>query len=86
MPRRKLRVVLASLAVVVAAGAVVPWPRPDRITQDSYDRIQEGITRNAGNSTVWDGCAEEMRNGRGEASGISGPLAGYCAEGSRGVV
>jgi hypothetical protein len=47
MRRRKLLVVLAGLAVVVAVGAVVLWPRgePDRITQANFDRIHEGMTR-----------------------------------------
>jgi hypothetical protein len=40
--RRKLLVALAGLAVVVAAVVVVLWPRPDRITQENYDRIRVG--------------------------------------------
>ena len=38
MRRRTLLVALAVLAVVVAAGAVVLWPRgkPDRITQANF--------------------------------------------------
>jgi hypothetical protein len=35
---------LAGLAVVVAAGAVVLWPREGRITQENYDRISEGMS------------------------------------------
>jgi hypothetical protein len=47
MRKRELLVVLASLAVLVAAGVVVLWPRgePDRITQANFDRIHEGMTR-----------------------------------------
>jgi hypothetical protein len=45
MRRRKLLVALAGLAVVVAAGAVVLWPRTERITQENYDRIQLGMSR-----------------------------------------
>ena len=44
MRRRTLLVALAGLAVVVAAGAVVLWPR-SRITQDDSDRIKIGMTR-----------------------------------------
>jgi hypothetical protein len=41
VPRRKLLVVLAGLAVVVAAGAVVLWPRQDRISRQNLERIIE---------------------------------------------
>jgi hypothetical protein len=44
MPRWKLLVALAGLAVVIAAGAVVLWPRADRVTRENYDRIHEGMT------------------------------------------
>jgi hypothetical protein len=38
--------VLAGLAVVlVAGGAFVAWPRPDRVTQENFDRISEGMSR-----------------------------------------
>jgi hypothetical protein len=43
--RRKPLVVLAGLAAVVAVGVVVFWPRPDRITQENYDRICENMRR-----------------------------------------
>jgi hypothetical protein len=45
MRKRKLIVVLAGLTVVVAAGVVVLWPRPDRITRENYDRIRVGMNR-----------------------------------------
>jgi hypothetical protein len=45
MRRRTLLVALAGLAVVAAAGAVVLWPRPERITRENFDRIRDGITR-----------------------------------------
>jgi outer membrane protein assembly factor BamE (lipoprotein component of BamABCDE complex) len=45
MRRRKLLLVLAGLAVAVAAGVVVLWPRPERITREDYDRIRPGMTR-----------------------------------------
>src|SRR6516165_6941322 len=46
MRRRKLLVVLAVLAVVVAAGVVVAlWPSRERITQENFDRIREGMSR-----------------------------------------
>jgi hypothetical protein len=35
MRRRTLLVALAGLAVVVAAGAVVVWPRAERITREN---------------------------------------------------
>jgi hypothetical protein len=45
MRRRTLLVVLVGLAVVVGAGAVVLWPqaRPDRVTRENYDRIEDGM-------------------------------------------
>jgi hypothetical protein len=45
MRRRTLLVTLAGMAVVVAAGAVVLWPREDRVTRANYDRIQIGMNR-----------------------------------------
>jgi hypothetical protein len=54
MRRRTLLVVLAGLAVVVAAGVIVFWPRedrvtratpPSRITRENFDRICEGMSR-----------------------------------------
>jgi hypothetical protein len=45
MRRRKLLVALAGLAVAVAAGAIVLWPREDRVTRANYDRIRDGMTR-----------------------------------------
>jgi hypothetical protein len=65
MRRRTLLVVLAGLALVVATGVVVLWPREDRITQENCDRISEGMS-----------CAEveailgppgDYRTGHGEA-------------------
>jgi hypothetical protein len=44
MRRRKLLVVLAGLAVVVAAGVAVLWPRPARVTPENYLRIEAGMT------------------------------------------
>jgi hypothetical protein len=44
--RRTLLVALAGLAVVVAAGVAVLWPRPpSRITRENFDRIKEGMSR-----------------------------------------
>jgi hypothetical protein len=46
MRRRTLLVALVGLAVVVAAGVVVLWPRPpSRITRENYGLIREGMTR-----------------------------------------
>jgi hypothetical protein len=44
MRRRKLLVVLAGLAVL-AVGAFLLWPRPDRITRDYFQRIRIGMGR-----------------------------------------
>jgi hypothetical protein len=44
MRRRKLLAV-AGLTVLVAAGAFILWPRPDRITRENFDRIREGMNR-----------------------------------------
>jgi hypothetical protein len=46
MQRRKLRWVLAGLALGLVAFALWPVrpPAPDRITQENFDRIQEGMT------------------------------------------
>jgi hypothetical protein len=44
MRRRTLFVALAGLAVVVAAGVVVLWPRASRITRSQFDHIQELMT------------------------------------------
>jgi hypothetical protein len=44
MRTRKL-VAAVGLAVVVAVGAFVLWPRQDRITRENYGRIQPGMPR-----------------------------------------
>jgi hypothetical protein len=46
MRRRTLLVALAALAVVVAVGVVVLWPRqePNRITRENCYRIKEGMS------------------------------------------
>jgi hypothetical protein len=47
MRRRKLLVALAALAVVIAAGVVVPGPSPEPslVTRENFDRIQVGMSR-----------------------------------------
>jgi hypothetical protein len=46
MRRRKLRWVLAGLAVLLlAVGGFVLWPRPNRVARENFDRIREGMTR-----------------------------------------
>jgi hypothetical protein len=47
MRNRKLRWAAAGLALValLAAGAFVMWPRPDRITRENYQRIRYGMSR-----------------------------------------
>jgi hypothetical protein len=64
MRRRKLLVVLAGLAVV-AAGVVVLWPRPDRITRENCDRIRPGMTRAEVEAIL--GPPDDYRTGLGES-------------------
>jgi hypothetical protein len=45
MRRRTLLVVLAGLAVVVAAGVVVLWPRASQVTLENCQCICKGMTR-----------------------------------------
>jgi hypothetical protein len=48
MLRRKLLVALAGLAVVLAAGVVVLWPRampPSLVTKENCARVQLGMSR-----------------------------------------
>jgi hypothetical protein len=71
MRRQKLLVALAGLAVVGAAGAVVLWPRPDRITRENYDRIRVGMSR-AEVYTVL-GPPGEYSTGDAKASGLPEP-------------
>jgi hypothetical protein len=44
MRRRKL-IVAVGLVVLVAVAAFVAWPRPQRITRENFDRIQDGMSR-----------------------------------------
>jgi hypothetical protein len=37
--------VVARVAVLVAVGAFILWPRPDRATQENFNRIQPGMSR-----------------------------------------
>ena len=45
MRRRKLLVVLAGLAVVVAAGVVMLWPSPPKVTPENIDRATAAETK-----------------------------------------
>jgi hypothetical protein len=45
MRRWKLIVVLLALAVAIAVGAFVLWPREDRITPENYRLISRGMSR-----------------------------------------
>jgi hypothetical protein len=45
MRRRTLLVALAGLAVAIAAGMVVLWPKASRVTSDNCDRIHRGMNR-----------------------------------------
>jgi hypothetical protein len=73
MHRRKLLVALGGLAVLVAVGAFVVWPRADRITRENYDRIREGMTR-AEVEAILGGPPGDYRTVRTEHAG-EGPAA-----------
>lgn len=48
MRRGRLRWVVDGLLLLVAllaAGVIVAWPQPGRVTEDNFDRIQEGMSR-----------------------------------------
>jgi hypothetical protein len=45
MRRKKLLAALAVLAVVLAAGAFVLWPPPERVTWENFERISVGMSR-----------------------------------------
>jgi hypothetical protein len=45
MRRRKLLVALAGLAVVVAAGTLMLWPRADRINYANFNRVEQEMSR-----------------------------------------
>jgi hypothetical protein len=63
MRRRTLLVVIAGLAVV-ATGAWLLWPRPERITQENCDRIRIGMSRAEVEAIL--GPPGDYRTGRGE--------------------
>ncbi len=46
MRRHRLRWALVGLAAAIAAGVVVLWPQPNRVTEANIHRIQVGMTRN----------------------------------------
>jgi hypothetical protein len=37
--------VALAVGLAVLAGALVLWPRPDRITRENFDRIRKGMSR-----------------------------------------
>jgi hypothetical protein len=45
MRRRRLRRVAAGLVALLVVGTFLLWPRSDRITEESFARIQKGMTR-----------------------------------------
>jgi hypothetical protein len=63
--RRTLLVVLAGLAVV-AAGAVVLWPREDRVTRANFGRIRTGMSRAEVEAIL--GPPGDYRTGHGETA------------------
>jgi hypothetical protein len=70
MWRRKLVLALAGLAVVVAAGVVVLWPRPpSRITRENYARVRVGMNRTEVYAIL--GPAGDDRTGPVEYSGVA---------------
>jgi hypothetical protein len=71
MRRRTLLVALAALAVV-AAGVVLLWPRPERITRENYDRIRVGM--NWAKVYALLGPPGEYLTGDAELSDLSDPL------------
>jgi hypothetical protein len=44
MRRRKL-IAAVGLAVLVAVGAFVVWPRPNRVTRENVSRVEKGMTQ-----------------------------------------
>jgi hypothetical protein len=62
MRRRKLLGALVVLAVLVAAGIFVIWPRPDQITRANLDRIKKGMRR-AEVEAILGGPPGDYRNG-----------------------
>jgi hypothetical protein len=64
MRKRKLLIVTAGLAVVVAAGVVVLWPRADRVTRENYDRVELGMSRSEVEAIL--GPGGDYRTGHGE--------------------
>jgi hypothetical protein len=65
MRRRKVLVGLGGLAVVVAAGTVVLWPRAERVTRENFDRIQIGMSQADMEAIL--GPPGDYRTGLGEA-------------------
>jgi hypothetical protein len=62
MRRRKLRWVLVGLAVLLlAAGASVARPRPDRITRENCGRVHEGMSESEVEAIL--GSAGDYRTG-----------------------
>jgi hypothetical protein len=45
MRRRKLLALLAVGLAVLAAGSFVLWPRPNRITEESFDLLRVGMSK-----------------------------------------
>jgi hypothetical protein len=47
MRRRRVRwvLVLTGLAVVIAAGVIVLWPQPERVTVENFQRVKVGMAR-----------------------------------------
>jgi hypothetical protein len=45
MRRRKLIAAVVGLAVLVAVGAFVLWPRTDRITEENFDLLRVGMSK-----------------------------------------
>jgi hypothetical protein len=67
MRRRKVLGMVAVTLAAVAVGAFVLWPRPDRITEENYDRIfREDVSRAEVESLL--GPPGDYRTGLGESN------------------
>jgi len=78
MRRRTLLVALAGLAVVVAVGVVVLWPRADRITRENFERIREGMSRAEVEAIL--GPPGDYRTGHGETGFDGSEVTGWTPD------
>jgi hypothetical protein len=84
---RKLRwVAAAGLVALAGVAAFVLWPRPDRITEENYYRIKEGMSRAEVEAIL--GPPGDYRNGPTTNAEPEGRLfllsGGFCSDAWRG--